>query len=166
MSDPHSLPPAPTEKDQKIVNRIYAALTAALIFMCVPNQIFAVVSSVLMLYAIFAAYATRRSASPDSLSANHMTYLIRSFWASSLLFLIGFVAAGFYLGPRIAPDAWTELAAMAEAGQLTMTDDLRLISTVSLIALGPSLIYFIYRIASGLSRAARGHRIGNPLSWF
>lgn len=30
---------------------------------------------------------------------------------------------------------------------------------------GPIILYFVYRLANGLSRALKGHRIGNVNKW-
>ena len=34
-----------------------------------------------------------------------------------------------------------------------------------LVAIGPAILYFVYRVVNGMSRAAKGYRIANPKSW-
>lgn len=166
MSNQPSLPHPSAEKEQKQVNRVYAAMVAMIIFSCVPMAVLQVVAILLLFYVMFSAYSLRRKYGEESLVHNHMTYLIRTFWISSLFFAIGFIAAGFYLSGKLDLAAIEEMSNTMMTGQFVVTDNVKLLAVVSLVSMGPSMIYFIYRAAKGLSRALRGHRMGNVKEWF
>lgn len=166
MSNQPSLPHPSAEKEQKQVNRIYAALAAMIIFSCLPLAVLQVVAILLLFYVMGSAYILRSKYGEDSLVHNHMTYLIRTFWISSLFFAIGFVAAGFYLSGKLDLAAIEEMSNTMLTGQFVVTENMKLLAVVSLVSMGPSMIYFIYRVAKGLSRALRGHRMGNVKEWF
>ncbi len=166
------------EKEQKQVTRIYAALVAMLIFSCVPNMVLGVLAILLMFYAIIGAYVLRAGTAEDSVVRNHMTYLIRTFWISSLIFVLGAAAAvpwlwrhlDFRALDALANDLGTDPEKMQAldphvfmtATGLTVPDLL----TGSAIMFGPCMIYFIYRVARGLSRALKGYRMNDVKAWF
>ncbi len=163
MEDGHG---AALEKEQKQVNRIYAALSAMIIFSCLPVIVLQVVGILLMFYVLIGAYALRARCPEDSFANNHMTWLIRSFWISSLFFGIGFAAAVVYLSQNLDLGSVTALEDAVMSGQFVMTDGIKKLALVSLATMGPSLVYFVYRSAKGLSRALKGHRMGNVKEWF
>lgn len=171
MADDHK---TAIEREQRQINRVYGAMVAMLIFSCVPTEIFQVVALVLLLYAVPSAYRLRARSAGDSMAWNHMEYLIRTFWISSLICLIGL--AGYVLYVLATLDAaaidgmfnslMTSLNDSMTTGRFVMSDGLRRQGIAALIALAPSFVYFIYRIAAGLSRAVKGHRIGDVKTWF
>ncbi len=154
------------EKEQKQVNRIYAALSAMIIFSCLPVAILQVIGIFLLFYVMIGAYVLRARYPEESLVHNHMTWLIRSFWISGLFFAAGFAACVFYLSQKVTADSLAAFESAAMTGTVPMTGDLRMIIAASLVTMGPSMIYFVYRAAKGLSRALKGHRMGNVKEWF
>jgi uncharacterized membrane protein len=154
-------------REQKLVNRVYAAAVAMVIFSCIPSLPLQVAAFFLLLYVMSASYSLRAKYPQESLVWNHMVFLIRTFWISTLFFAIGFAVAAAYLSQRLAFNA---LSTMSEnfvtTGQISWNDQLRQMTVVSLVTMGPSIIYFIYRVAKGLHRALKGHRIGNIKAWF
>ena len=162
------------EREQRHVNRIYGAMVAMLIFSCVPQTVFQAVALILMLYAVPGAYVLRRRFPRDSMVWNHMEYLILTFWISSLICVVGLAGYVAYVLTTLSAaeiEATLEslmqsFADAATTGQVTLSDAVRRQGFAALAALAPSFVYFIYRIAVGLARAVKGHRIGNVKAWF
>ena len=159
------------EIEQKHVNRIYAAFAAMVIFLCVPSAVFSVIGILLLFYVMGNAYGLRKKYGEDSLVNNHMTYLIRSFWISSLFCLIGMIAAGIYIMETFDMNEFA--ASMTEAvaetmntGQMVINGDMKKLIMVSIVTLGPSVVYLVYRVAKGVSRASKGYRIADVKGWF
>ncbi len=150
------LPEHETPAEQKNVTRIYGALVAGTFLSVLPSIMLALVGTGLLLGVLIAAYVIRaRAKDPDSLSGNHMTYLIRTFWVSGLILGIGMAAAGIYLSRDMG----------AETYEMLRTGNFQPILTVTIAYVVPGMAYYIYRVGKGLARAVRGYRIANPKSW-
>lgn len=163
---------------QKRVIQLYGALAAAVVLQCLPVPVLQIVGAVLMLGALMRVYAMRRSAAPESLAHSHMVFLVRTVWISALFLLIGFLGASvwFYqmadhslvysmvdsVRAGVIPD---ETQIMGMLGSYKETN-LRLLILASVFAAAPAVLYFTFRMAKGLSRAARGYRIASPKEWF
>ena len=171
MTDDHK---AALGREQRAINRIYGAMVAMLIFSCVPLAAFQIVALVLLLYAVPGAYVLRSRSAKDSMAWNHMEYLIRTFWISSLICVIGLVCYIVYvLGSLSSAEIDATLNSLLQSltdaamtGQIALSDAVKRQGIAALITLAPSFIYFIYRVGAGLARAVRGHRIGNVKAWF
>jgi uncharacterized membrane protein len=174
----------PATEEKKIL-RVYAAFAASLVLMLMPNAAIAVLAALLMMGSMIAAYMKRRAADPHSLTADHMNFLIRTIWIGSGLAAVTTSIACVYM-MKTADHAPLQVCSNNAAQKIleSGTEDIKvinamlqpcvhdfiaanttvLINSVAMAATLP-LIYFAFRTAKGLRRAARGHRIGDGKSW-
>jgi uncharacterized membrane protein len=177
MSDPGSNTGHEPPQYRTILN-VYTILWLSLIIAFVPTIAAAGVSALLFLAGMIAAYVVRARAEKTSLTADHMTYLIRTIWIGSLLMLLTIAAALFYLMAHVdfmpVQQCMAQMVNM-DTGAVTLdpaiaqrcTEDLLrgsrpILITAAVIAAAPPALYFIYRFGKGLSRAVKGYRIGTP----
>lgn len=153
------------DSETRDVTQIYGALAAAIILSCVPMVMTQSLALILFLAAIITAYVLRVRTETGSLTDNHMTYLIRTFWIFSLLFLIGMAVAAWYLTTELDLYRLQGILEVLISDQPTMTADIWLLTYTTLLTLGPGFVYFIYRLARGITRAIKGYRMPNPKSW-
>jgi uncharacterized membrane protein len=107
-----------------------------------------------------------------------MTFLIRTFWISSLIFLVSVIPVIVWVWPKVdlnglaalANDAGGDYSTLQAMGPERLMEAAGLTASVykisSLILIGPSMLYFIYRVAKGLARAMKGYRLNDVKSWF
>lgn len=168
------------DKEQKIVTNIYAALSVALLMSFVPMMSAAVLATLMFMGVLVASYFIRRKADPASLTADHMTFIIRTIWIASFFALITMGAAIAYVLNVYDPssvaacannlagaiDQASMMAAIQPCMNEFMAANMRYFINGAIIGAGPVVIYFVYRLAKGLARAVKGHRIGDNKSWF
>ncbi len=159
------------------INTLYGFLIASTVLGFVPNGWAFCASVTLWLVTLVAAYVYRNKDSEDGLLYNHMTYLIGTIWIGTSFILIGTLLAGFWVfnnGDNSALDAAMgdinqgvvpDEAALTAITAQYIGDNKSLLLTASLVAIGPAILYFVYRVANGLGRAAKGYRLANPKSW-
>lgn len=174
--------------EEKRVVRVYALLTAALLLMLVPHLAVAVIALVMLGAAQIMAYRLRRGADENSLSAEHAGFIIRTIWMGCLIAAITTVMALAYLlraaDSTPLQDCAAKLADMVASLSQPAPDTMTMVRTVEpcihpyvtanmavfinalLIAALLPMVYFGYRMAKGLNRALRGHRLGNVSKWF
>lgn len=170
------------QKQQRLVLNIYALLGVSLLMMALPYMTAAFAAMILFLGTLIAAYIIRGRAGAQSYAANHMTYLIRTIWIGSFFALITLTLASLYIISLFDPapmqtcaerllsmpnsDPQTLQALLQPCMDEFMRVNREIFITGSLIAIGPVVLYFLYRIAKGLSRAFKQHRIGAVKHWF
>ena len=175
----------PQNKEQKTINNIYAMLCVSLILGFLPMIEAAFLAIFMFTAAIIAAYIVRNRSEEHSLTENHMTFIIRTIWIASLFGLISTALASMYLLPNY--DSTSLMACMdqvvssmgggvTDPSQLNdhvqpcmdqfMSDNKIVFIKATIIAAAPIVIYMGYRLAKGLSRATKGHRIGDVKNWF
>lgn len=169
-------PPTP-DPEHKTVMRVYAAIVASVILQAMPMMVAQGIGTLILFGAWVATYIVRWRALPDGLARNHMTWLSRTLWISSLLLTIGIVLAGLWVlreGDHSAIDRLSEgllsgappsEASAIAAGREYFLTNYRLILKASLLTMGPGFAYFFYRVLRGFMRAGRGYRMANPKSW-
>lgn len=162
-------------KEQKTITNIYAVMTVALIMSFVPLAAAALFSMIMFTGGLIAAYTIRKKAEAGDLAANHMTYMIRTIWISSFYALLTTSLAAvyvlYYYDPTpvhvCAQDMMNgTLANMSACIDRFIAVNGRVFTIGGLMAAGPVVLYFIYRLIKGISRASKGHRIGNVKGWF
>lgn len=165
------------EEQKKIINTLYGFLILSTILGFVPHGGAFMASLALWLVTLVAAYIYRGKDKDDGLLHNHMTYLIGTIWIGTSLIVLGTMIAGLwvYYGGDNSP--LDDVVAAANKGVIPdeaglrqimgdyFTINKRLLITASSVAIGPAILYFVYRVANGLSRAAKGYRLANPKSW-
>ena len=127
------------------------------------------------------ARTVRAKAAPDSLAANHMTYVIRTVWIFTGIAAVTIAAASAYVvtAYNIAPlqPCVGRLMSAADAGQSVAAEAIepclvpfmkansRVLLLGAVIGGGLPILYLVYRLARGVERAAKGYRIANAKSW-
>ncbi len=172
-------------KEQKTVIAVYGALCASLIVSCIPSLIMCFVSLVMFTGVLVVAYVIRGNALPESLAENHMTYVIRTIWITSLIVAVVTTAGSLTLLPNINQDpaqpciqeivdkilsgvmpGVEEMSAMMEpCKEAYMAANRMLFLITAIIAAIPVFSYLIVRIRRGFSRARGGYRLANPKAW-
>ena len=167
------------DKEQKNVTNVYAALTVSLLMSFVPVASAALFSLLLFLGVWITAYILRGKAETGSLTADHMSFIIRTIWITGLFSLITMGIATAYIlnvyDPMVlincvGPISSTDMAAIEAAvkpciGEF-MHANMPYFIKGAVIAGGPLVVYMAYRLAKGISRASKGHRVGDLKSWF
>ncbi len=166
------------DKTQKnTINTLYFILVLSTILGFVPNAWAFTASFTLWVVVLLAAYVYRGKDNEDGLLYNHMTYLIGTIWIGTSFILIGTLAAGLWVYlqgdnsafeaafARLEGGAMIDEAAIRQVTQDYLSINRDLMITASTFAIGPSILYFVYRVANGISRAGKGYRIANPKSW-
>jgi uncharacterized membrane protein len=165
------------QKQKNTIQFLYFMLIVSTILSFVPIMSAQVGSLALLFTVLIAAYFYRGKDSEDGLLFNHMTYLIGTIWIGTGALVIGIIAAGLWLYAHGDHAALHAIVSNLQNGVMMSESDLmrifrdyfmenkNLIVLSSLVTIGPAMLYFVYRIANGLSRAMRGYRIANPKSW-
>lgn len=166
-------------KEQKVILQIYAAMTASLLVSFVPHVAAALPALLFFTGTLVAAYVLRARHGDDSLMANHMSFIIRTIWISTFLAAVTVAGASFYVLMHYDPSpilaCADKLMGMVSIPAMETTirpcvDDFvgvnrRIFIDGTLIAAAPVALYFAFRLARGLSRAGKGHRIANIKNW-
>lgn len=156
---------------------LYASFGACVLISSILNmtaQNIALIGTILILIA---AYILRSKSAEDSLEAHHATFVIRSIWIWSFVFLIGMMAAGWSLSQNGDNSAFDALLSSAENGNTPTEADMQqamnqyfdtnfaLLLKTTLLYTAPAQIYAAWRVARGLARGLKGHRVQNLRSW-
>lgn len=165
-------------KDQKDTAGMYLMFSAGIIMNFVPVLTSQFLGLCMILVALIGAYLYKAKSRLDSLTYNHMTYLIGTIWVSSFLLLIGMIIAVIWVYQLGDHTVIMEVVTGANNGVLFTQDELEtvmqnyiqrnmtLLLTATGTTLGPGLIYIIYRVTNGLRLAVRGDRFEKPARWF
>ena len=165
-------------KEQKNVQNIYAAFAAALIFQFIPLVTIQVFGFFLFIGVLVAAYMLRGKSETESLAYNHAHFIIRTIWIWSLFLMVGMVIAVPWFSQvadhsiiqsfldQVSGGMMPSHEMMNDVMKRYMLANLADLLFIAGVALGPSMVYIIYRFAKGLTRALKGHRIGNVKNWF
>lgn len=167
------------ETEQKTITNVYAALTVSLVMSFLPIMSAALLALVMFVGVWIAAYVLRGKHEHDSLTADHMTFIIRTIWIAGLMSLLTMSAATAYILAVYDPTMMmacaqnlpsTDMAAIEAAVRPCYDEFMRVnmpyLIKGAAIGIGPVVIYLAYRLTKGLSRALKGHRIGDVKSWF
>ena len=159
------------------INALYILLVISTVLGFVPNMTAFMFSLALWLLVLIAAYIYRAKDKEDGLLRNHMTYLIGTIWIGTGFIVLASIAGGYWIWSQGDSTAFDAFATSLESGMVpsedammdTMNDyymaNSALILKVSLFTIAPAVLYFVYRIGNGFSRAWKGYRIANPKSW-
>ncbi|MEM6603861.1 MAG: hypothetical protein AAF621_07405, partial [Pseudomonadota bacterium] len=168
------------------LNTVYGALAAVTVLTFIPMLSMAVAALALFLLIFIGLYVVKGKTQKDSVVENHMIFLIRTIWITSLFSIITMTAATIYLLPNYNPDALlpcgdsmmgilssnpeASMAVLSDALQPCMdqfvSDNQTVLINATIIGAGPIIIYFLYRLFKGGSRAIKGYRLANPKGWF
>jgi uncharacterized membrane protein YfcA len=180
--------PAPTSKNPEVktIANVYGAFVASLLLSFVPDPVFAIVATIFFLGVLISAYLVRRGAEPESLTENHMTWIIRTIWIAGLFAIVTIAAGGMYLWTQLdytsiqscaskigdlvmqggTPSTYEMLALMEPCEEQFMHANRMALIISTIIAAGPLVLYLVLRLTKGIARAAKGYRLANPKEWF
>lgn len=145
----------------------YVALLAATVAVVLPYAFISVMSFSILLCLVIFAYMQRMDKEPESLIWNHMTFIIRTFWASlvvlffSLILSLTVMLLAFQTGlmsisplnPCMASEDFTlctpNFIAVNKSGFIF----------VSVIVAAPILLYFLFRFTQGLVHVWKGKTV-------
>ena len=177
-----------TPEEKKIL-QVYGALAAALVMMLIPHMAACVVALLLLTGTLVMAYGVKRKAEAHSLAADHMSFILRTIGIGSLMAVLTTTVASVYLlqmadlsplqpcadrlssqllnspAPETMPDVAQMSAVVMPCVHPFVMQNRDVFMAALLIAAALPLVYFAYRMAKGLSRARRGHRIGDAHKW-
>jgi uncharacterized membrane protein len=157
------------KKSQQNMLTLYIGLFISAIFQFIPSagaQVFGVLFFGVLLIA---AYVYRTGADEDSLQYSHAQYVIKSIWIFSLFLFIGVMLASVLADNT----AIQETMDKAKGGVMMSESELESIMSgyvknnlwVFITSLGPSFIYFFYRLIKGVKLVRQNTNIPNPKSW-
>lgn len=165
-------------KEQKVITNIYAALCVSLVMSFLPMMTAAGLALIMFMGVLTASYVLRGRTAHDSLIADHMTFIIRTVWISGFLSLTTMTAAGLYIAKVVNPseimscvtgdlpsDTRAIMAMIQPCMPAFLSSNMLPLINALLLGAGPVVIYMVYRIVKGLSRALKGHRIGDVKNW-
>lgn len=166
---------ADTDKKQKNnLIQLYSVFAAGLFLQFVPYAMMGMLSMLLLLATMIAAYVYRAKAQEHDLQHNHSTYIIRTFWIGSLYLTVGIIAAAVLLYPQIDKSPIDEAVQAMMNGQIVDQDAIlwdlfkanqNILLFIGLPLVAPGILFFIYRCVYGTSRAIKGYRLAKPNSW-
>lgn len=170
------------KNEEKIIKNLYAAFVVSLFMTFLPNFAAATIALVLFIGVLIAAYVLRGKSAEETLIHDHTTFIIRTIWIACLFGLFTGTASMIYMLTNLDV---TGFQLCAEQNGIIQTTDPNVLYNISkicmddymaanysvlitsvIIAAGPLVIYMLYRMAKGIARAAKGHRMGDNKSWF
>ncbi len=123
------------------------------------------------------AYLVRSRSLEDSLVHHHMTFVIRTLWIYSAFATVCMLLAGYLIYTKGDQTAFTGLMDQVNSGVVPSEDDLNqieaaylstnmgLIIESYLTCMFPALLYLVWRVSRGASRAHRNFRVQSLYSW-
>lgn len=166
------------EKDIKTITSLYGLVCVLIISQFVPLHSVQIAGFILFPVSLIAIAVLRHRNDKDSLIHNHMTYLWRTLWIWSLLLSIALPLAGLwvYSGADHSPiqnlieDIIKRTSYTQEELYGVLKEYMYLNKNLLILAgttcIGPTILYIVYRLAKGMSRAFKGYRMAHPRAWF
>ena len=161
-------------KELKTVKKVYAALGVTLLAAFIPSTIAAIAVVLLLTGTLIAAYSIRRKSEPESLTANHMAYIIRSIWISSLVGAIATAIALVYVlssyDPGPIQNCLNNVMGSPQGVDSCLSDFVATNKTVfiigTIIAAIPVTGYSLWRLFNGSKAALKSVPVEKPQAWF
>lgn len=158
------------QKEQKTILSIYIGFLIAVIFNFIPSSAVSTFGGILLIVLVIAAYIYRFRAEENSLTKNHMAYLIKSFWIASLFLLVGMIAAYVFADHSIINNSIETIKngiiMSQEQIESLLMDYARANIFVFFATLSPSFIYLFYRLVKGMIHAKKSQSVVNLKNWF
>lgn len=155
------------EKQQAEI--VYISFFIAILCNFIPNPFIHNFGAFAFFGLVIVTYVLRHKADKESYTHSHMAFLIKTFWISSLVLLIGMVIAGLLGDHSIIHSAIDG----AKRGIILSEKEIyafmmqygRANALLFTLTLTPSIIYFVARLVKGFMQAKKGNLIDNPKSW-
>ncbi len=169
------------DREKRTITNLYAAFSVSLILSFMPMIEAAGLAALMFAGVLVAAYILRARADETSLTCNHATFIIRTIWIASLFAFVTTLIAAGYVIQNFNPAAIHRCVDDVAMNMMDLTgleqairpcldrfiqDNMRVFINGTLIAAAPVVAYILFRLAKGLPRAMKGHRIGNVRHWF
>lgn len=156
-------------KEQKTTLQLYYAYIFVIITNVIPSSTIQTFGMILFIVILIATYYFRSKSNEGSFQNNHMTYITKSIWISSLALLVGMITAYFTADHSIIYNAYNaiKMGTMMTEAQINslIMDYMRANMFTFLFTLMPSLIYLVYRLCKGIAHAQKNYIIPNLKSW-
>ena len=148
---------------QKIIG-YYVAFAICVVTACIPLMTVQTFSMIFALVAIVAFYILRKNWAKDTQFYNEASFVIKSFWVWSAIYVVGMLVAGILIstyGDMTVMNEWAESmmqgatpdeAELKRVTQQYMDTNMGLIIKMTLLSIAPAQIYAIWRIKTGLTR--------------
>lgn len=165
------------KRQKNKINALYIFLVVSTVLSFVPNASAQILSLALITLVLIAAYLYRHREEEDSLLYNHMTYMIGTIWIGTAVMMVGMFLLGFWVYAQgdhtiihntvnnFQNGVMYDEAAMRQVMQDYLSANQSFLIKASLPTIGPAILYIVYRVANGYSRAMKGYRIAKPTSW-
>ena len=158
------------KKERQNILQIYGLFLFSITLNIVPSSLISSIGILLLMLTIVAIYIYRNKAGHDSLQYNHMTYMIKSFWISSLLLIIGILVTYLLANHSIINNAVDSIMAGVVLSEEQMKEILMSYARenyfILAVTLLPSILYLLYRVIKGINFARQSKKIENSQSWF
>ena len=179
------LPPIPHTPETAIASEMVDTSSALRCYvvmgLCVPLSAGLVpgVAAIAMVGAFISAiwaYRLRADKAPEGLVANHGSWMVRTFWISSLFFLVAIILSGSLVSANADPEsaiAMNKAILAVPKNEVEIANALRhfqevnktLILIASLVSFVPPIIFVVVRCFNGYQRAYEGLPVENLKSW-
>lgn len=147
---------------QKTIIAVYAMIMAGSVLTLVPYGIVPFSGLACLFVGAVAAYVYRWRNRDQNLMDSHMRYIIRTFWWSSLILLIGIAAFAAIIVSNGDLSMIDQMTKRAEAGIIPTEDDIqamqyaflqgnaKLIGLAALLSLPAYPFFLLYRVLRGV----------------
>jgi len=159
-----------TNKEKINMITLYIGLFISTIFNFVPIASAQIFGGLFFLVLLIAAYIYRYGSEDRTLQNSHARYIIKTIWIFSLFLFIGIILAGLFSDNTALQNTIDN----AKNGIITSEAELENIFGryiqenifIFLPTLGPSFLYFIYRLYKGCIQVKNNAPITNLKNWF
>lgn len=142
------------------ITGLYAALLISVALILAPYLVVSTFSIAIYVCLVLFAYMLRMDKEPSAPVFTHTTYITRTFWISNIMALLftGLTIGGMLLlalGGHLDTDALRACSGgdMGPCVGIFVDDNALSFKAASFVALGPSILYLLFRFARGFARA-------------
>lgn len=150
-----------TNKDTAI--QLYIGFIIAVICNIVPVSLVQSFGLILLLVILAATYIYRAKSDKSSITYDHTSFMVKQFWVSSLILLIGMGAAWYFADHTIVYNGWNAIQRgiiLTESQINSFLKDYFFANIyLFLLTLTPSVIYLSYQLIKGMICAIQDKKI-------
>ncbi len=158
------------KKQQQNMLTLYIGFFVSTILNFFPNYNIQIFAFIFFFILLVTAYIYRSKYKDDEFQYSHSKYIIKTIWIFSFFLLLGTMAAGIFADNS----SINNIMDQAMNGIIMSESELETILMaytkqnffVFLITIGPSFLYFFYRIFNGFSLVRNNRPITNLKNWF
>lgn len=169
-------PPVSQAEDTAAAVRAYGMLVLGLILSLIPVMLVQGLGMTLLLVGIIYTYCIKAPAESKPITHNHRRWLIRTFWLSSILFIVGMVLLGSYIASNLNPEIMEQIQVLAQAENPDMEAIISLNQQLidenkgrvfwgTILAYGPGVIYMLARLIRGYRLLDGFKTVENVKTW-